>query len=174
WERLSDSLVHAGIEDEPDDPRFYFISMGFVGVEAAIAFRDYARNSDLRVSGADIMERYTVKKHKVRSRLQRSGVEALNAAIDKVADYINQNVAEALTETQIKNLDAFMGDLTGELRLATWSKLTADGIMKTELIKSIHKACAHHILDVFGVPMGPAGVGVVPNIPGFMEDQKAS
>jgi hypothetical protein len=65
-----------------------------------------------------------------------------------------------------------MKDLPGELRVSCWSKLTAHGLDKLELAKSVHKYCAASILEVFGVPMGEAGVNVTPNVPGFLNQGK--
>jgi hypothetical protein len=61
--------------------------------------------------------------------------------------------------------------LPAELRVSFWTKLTKHGIDKLDLAKSIHKACAKSILDIFEVPMGEAGVGVTPNIPGMFQNK---
>lgn len=168
WERLSDNLTHAGVADNPDDELFYLISMGFVGVEAAIAFRDFAKNFDNKVTGEDILERYHTRA--VKKKVKRQGQEHLNSAIDKVVDHVLKNV-KALNKRQGTNLRDFMMELPGELRIACWGKLTRDGIDNLELAKSIHDYCAEGMLKVFGVPMGEAGIGVVPDIPGIFKKE---
>lgn len=165
WEFVSDALVHADIADEPTNRLFYLLTMGYVGVEAAIAFRDFAKNFDNRISGKEILEGY--HKKAVKKKVERQGQEALNTCIDKVADYLAK--VDTLTDRQGKNLRDFMDHLPGELRIACWGKITRDGIEKIELAKAIHKWCAKGMLAVFGVPMGPAGIGVVPDIPGIFQ-----
>lgn len=166
WERLSQALISANIADEPDHELFYPTCLGFIGTEATIAFHDFAKNYDARVTGEEILNKYP----KVRSKVVGRGVDKLNACIDKLAEHVIKN-CEKLTDKQAENLKSFMTDLSGELRISCWSKLTAQGIDKIELAKSIHKNCAELVLQVFGVPMGAAGVGVTPNIPGIFKDQ---
>lgn len=169
WERVSDNLVSAGVIDTPDDSLFHLLTMGFVGVEASIALREFAKNFDNKLSGEDILQRYHTKK--VQEKMKRQGTEALNSAIDKVVDYVHGHLT-VLDDRQGNNLQAFMKDLSGELRIACWGKLTRDGIEKLDLATSIHKWCAATMLEVFGVPMGEAGIGVVPDIPGIFKKEK--
>lgn len=97
--------------------------------------------------------------------------DQLNGAIEKVAEYVTSNLTK-LTAKQGENLKGFMADLPGELRISAWSKLTAHGLDKIELAKSVHKHCVELILEVFGVPAGEAGVGVTPNIPSSLKGNK--
>jgi len=168
WKRLSDALVASGIAEEPEHELFYPTCLGFVGTEATIAFHDFAKNYDARVSGEDILKKYP----KVKSKIFGRGVDKQNAAIDKVSEFVLKN-REKLTDSEGANLRTFMTDLPGELRISCWSKLTVHGIDKIELAKSIHKHCAELVLGVFGVPMGAAGIGVTPNIPGIFKDPKS-
>jgi hypothetical protein len=164
WERLNNALVHAGIMEEPTHPTFYPICIGYVGVEASIAFQSFAKNYNFQVTAKDILNNYP----QVKAKIGKLGQERMNLCIDKVSDYVIKDV-DKLTDKQGENLKAFMKDLDGELRISLWSKLTQQGIDKLELAKSIHKHCAELVLDVFGVPMGEAGIGVVPNIPGIFK-----
>lgn len=166
WERLSQSLVAAGIADDANHDLFYPMCLGFVGTEATIAFQAFAKNYDARVSGKDILENYPKVQHKVVNR----GVDKLNACIEKLSEYVQKN-CDKLTDKQGKNVKAFMKDLPDELRISCWSQLTKQGIDKIELAKSLHTHCAELVLEVFGVPMGAAGIGVTPNIPGIFKDQ---
>lgn len=94
--------------------------------------------------------------------------EKLNDLLDKTATYVTEKL-EKLTDKQGTNINKFMLKLPAELRISFWTKLTKHGIDKLEIARSVHKHCAKSILDVFGVPMGEAGVGVVPNIPNIFE-----
>lgn len=166
WEMVGRALAHAGLIEDPGSETFYHITRGFVGNEAAIAFRDYARSIDNRITGEEILEKYS--EPTVRAKVKRMGQERQNGAIEKLADRVIATVT-ALTDAQGKNVADFMQDLPEELRISLWSKLTQRGIDKMELARSVHKHCAAHILGVFGVPMGEAGIGVTPNIPGIFK-----
>lgn len=166
WEFVNQALVHAEIIESPEDDLFYQITRGFVGNEAAIAFRDYCKNVDSRITGEELVNK--LQKKAIADKVARQSQDRQNGLIDKVADYVIKN-CEKLSDQQGKNIKAFMLTLPDELKISLWSKLTAQGIDKIELAKSIHKHCAETVLGVFGVPMGEAGVGVVPNIPGVFK-----
>jgi hypothetical protein len=145
--------------DDPSDETFYQVAMGYVGTPAAIAFTDFARSVDNQVTGEEIVNGYK----KCRKKIGRMGQERQNIALEKAADYITK--LDKVTDKQGENLRDFMADLPGELRIALWSRVSRDGAEKLELIKSVHKHCVKEILEVFGVPVGDNGVGVMPNIP---------
>lgn len=166
WESLHSALVHAGIMEQPDSELFYHFSMGFVGVEAAIAFSSFCKTYDTQVSGEDIVEKYHNKA--IRKAVKRKNQSQFNELIERVADYVIKNEA-TLTEQQGKNMNTFMTDMPDELRISLWTKLTSHGVEKLDLAKWVHKYCSKLVLDVFGVPFGEAGVGHVPNIPGILK-----
>lgn len=168
WERLGDALFVAGVSEEPANDLFYPICVGYVGLEAATKFVDFAKTADLRFSGKDIVDRYDAIRHKV---LSKKKAELLNDAIEKASTHVQK--LDRITEAQGENLTKFMNDLPGELRISLWTKITAAGIGTFDLARSIHKYLAKDVLDVFGVPMGEAGIGVVPNIPGIFKPQAA-
>jgi hypothetical protein len=149
WERLSNALCLANVAELPDDPMFYPLCLGYVGTEATIAFHGYVKTIDAQVTGQEIIEEFD----KVKKKIDRLGQEKLNIAIEKMADYVTKNLA-TLDDNQGKNLRAFMNHLPAELRVSAWSKLTAGGVEKLELAKSVHKWCVDGILSVFGVDKG--------------------
>lgn len=147
WERLSNALCLAGVAEQPDNPMFYPLCLGYVGTEATIAFHDYVKTIEAQVTGEEILNEYP----KVKSKIARLGQEKLNVAIEKLADYITKNIT-TVNETQGQNLKEFMEHLPAELRVAAWSKFTAHGVEKLELTKSIHKWCVGSILEALSVP----------------------
>jgi len=159
WERLSSALVSAGIAEDPKADLFYPMCLGYVGTEA-IAFHGFVKTLDAQVTGEEIIEDYS----KTKKKIAKLGQEKLNVAIEKVADYVTKNLT-TLNDKQGQNLKDFMGDLPAELRVSAWSKLTAGGVDKLELAKSVHKWCVTHILDVFGVSKEKA-----PDVPGINMD----
>jgi dynein-related subfamily AAA family protein len=171
WEMLNNALTYAEIIDNPEEELFYHMSLGFIGTEASIAFRDFCKSVDNRISGDEIVNKY--HEPAVNKKVKRLGQGAQNAVVDKVSEYVIQNCTK-LSDEQGANIRALMKDLPEEIRISLWSQLTKQGIDKIDLAKSIHKHCADQILNVFGVPMGEAGIGVVPNIPGIFKDAKVA
>ena len=147
WERLSNALTLAGVVEQPDNPLFYPICRGYVGNEATIAFHSFAKTIDSQVTGEEILNSYG----KVKKKVAKLGTEKHNILIEKVTDYVTKQL-KSLDDKQGKNLQEFMRDLPGELRVACWSKLTqGSGTDNLELAKAIHKWCVEDILGAFGV-----------------------
>ena len=65
-----------------------------------------------------------------------------------MSEYVTKNLT-ILNDVQGANLEAFMKSLPAELRVSAWSKLTAGGIEKLDLAKSVHKWCVAGIIAVF-------------------------
>jgi len=147
WERLSATLVKAGVVDQPDGALFYPLCLGFVGTEATIAFHGHVKTLDRQVSGEEIVNKYP----EVKAKIARLGQEKLNVAIEKVTHHLHDQNINTLTDDQGRNLRDFMKDLPGELRTAAWAKWTSKGVEKLELAKSLHKWCVDSILETFGV-----------------------
>lgn len=169
WERLDATLkaINVAVNAEADPKEildaqhelFYPTCLGFIGVEATIQFRDFAKSVDRRVSGADILNKYP----KVREKVLRLGQEKWNVCIEKLAEEIDKTAK--VSAAQAKNVESFMRDLPGELRISLWAKLTSKGISKIEQAKSVWKNCMPLILEVFNVAKGEEGVGMVPSLP---------
>lgn len=165
WERLDKSLKHANIQDNPGHPSFYHIVMGFIGIEPAIAFCDFAKSSNARITGEDVLNRYPEIRNKVKSK--NMTVDKINAIMDRV---VAVTIASGqLTDDQGNNLIMFGEDIDKELRLTLWTKLVAVGVNNIELAKSIHKFMHKQVLAIFDVPAGDKGVGVVPKIPASLQ-----
>jgi len=146
WERLSKSLISAKVDDNPTSALFYGLCLGFVGTETSIAFVEFAKNVDTRLTGEEIVNSYK----KVLPKIKRLNQEAMNGAIEKMATYVTNELDE-LTPEQGANVKAFMENLSNELRLSCWQKLIVKGVEKVDLAKSIHKYCSEAVLNIFGV-----------------------
>lgn len=175
WERVSDALRALQIEDAPDDPMFYPTCLGYVGTEASMALRGFAKTYDRTVSGKEVVDSFLTKKVQAKFKGPDGNREPtqdeLNALVEKVSDYIVQKL-DKLSDKQGKNVQKFMEELPDELRLTFWNHVTRAGIDKVELAKSVHQWCGKLALAVFGVPPGEAGIGVTPNIPGMFKDKE--
>jgi hypothetical protein len=169
WERCDTTLRHLRKMSDPEstdlldinDSRFFATCVGFLGADAASAFRDFIKTIDRQVTGEEILTKYP----KVRDKVLKLGQEKWNVCIEKLTDQIEKT--PKITATHIKNVEAFMTDLPGELRVMLWSKLTAKGVSKIAQNKSLWKACMPRILEIFKVMPGVEGVGMIPDIPGL-------
>lgn len=160
WEKLSRSMRAAGIAEKHDHDSFYTMCLGFLGAETSIAFHSFVKDNDSRITGEEIINSYS----KVKAKVKKGGNERKNSLIEKVSDYVNANLDE-LNEQQQKNLKEFTKELPGELVVSLWSKLTAQGIDKTDLCVSVYQAIMPLVLDVFGMKPGEEGLNMTPNIP---------
>lgn len=165
WERYDRALKHNGIVDNPDDPMFYALGLGFVGTEATIAFHGYVKSIDNNVTAEEILNSYD----KVQKKIQKMGQEKWNILCDKVSEHLLK--VDKVTKKQGTNLEKFAKELPAELRINFWMKVIAPGLDKIDMIKSVHPYLAPAVLDVFGVPMGVAGVNVQPSIPDCLKPE---
>lgn len=147
WERLSKALTAAGVAESVNDPLFYPMCLGYIGTEATIAYHGFVKTIDAQVTGEEILQDYP----KVKKKVAKLGQEKQNVLIEKVSEYVTKNL-KTLDEVQGKNLQSFMKDLPGELRVSAWSKLTqGSGVDNLELAKAVHRWCVESVLEVFGV-----------------------
>lgn len=159
WERLSNALKRANVTEEPTNPLYYSLSMGFVGVEAAIALQTFARDVYARVQPEEIMNTYSKKKKGERSpqeKIQNMQIDRVAALIDSLASYINENWAledgkfkNDWKKVHTENLRAFVGDLSDELKYSVWSKVAEFGVENVDLLRHIHTAIGDIIIAIF-------------------------
>lgn len=85
------------------------------------------------------------------------------------ADVVNTHVDAFMKAYEEKtdpgSLVQALSEAPDNVKLAVWCKLTGDNIDDISKIKWIHKHLVGLTLPIFGVPVGEAGIGVVPNIP---------
>lgn len=70
--------------------------------------------------------------------------------------------AEKRSEETMQHIVNMIWESPWEVRLAVWCHLTAQGVDQLDKAKWVHRFMAAAILDIFGVPMGEAGIGVTP------------
>lgn len=225
WHHLSKVLLANDIAEKPNDPMFYPLCLGFIGLESTIAFVEYAKNYKFDLTAEDIIEKLVAKsmpfvsasgkKHKtldalakeftdeedrteaiiakvqligakdettgesidpteydadILKRLTNMGQERINALAEKVADYIKATYAgKTLTDRQGAALGKFASILPAEIRIVLWQKCMERGTEDMTLNGSIHRWTAPHLLNIFGVKMGKAGMGMVAKIPDFLK-----
>ena len=130
WHRLSDSLVHMGLAPEAlagtDVPaHFYPVLTGFIGVEAAIAFRDFVKNYELQITAEDILE------GKVKAEdLKDAPAGQLASVVEKITAHAKDNNWKA---AQVKRIAKFAEELGGEFLIQVFTGVQKAGNMKNLL-----------------------------------------
>lgn len=168
WEFFATAAGTLDLFAHPEDVKLYTIAVGYLGVECASAFTNFAKSIDNRIDITDVLNEYG----KVKKKVKKAAQDKLLDIVERLGKHVTENL-DKVDDTQGACLKEFMNDLPPELRITLWSKLTQKGVEKLDLAKSVHKWCAESIVTgVFGVPLGAKGVGVTPNIPSFLSDKK--
>jgi len=172
WERADVTarpLLEAGQAlGNYDFDRIRRLISGFCGTEAAMAYLDHLK-AEFKYSGDDLMNDYV----NIRDKIKRHRVDVMVNACEKLVAY--GDTLETITPEQGVNLKAFIWDLEKDHRVTLWQKMARAGNARLPFIRSIHSSVAEAICDAFGVPIGPAGIGVLPNVHGAVqraEDEK--
>jgi len=106
---------------EPDQDNkismdLYFIGEGFIGQEAAIAFRDFVETYERQVSVEDILN------GRNQEIVKSFGINEANAMVDKLAD--SKAFKGKLSGEQIANVATFVSKISPELTMKAWEALT--------------------------------------------------
>jgi hypothetical protein len=140
WHRLSDSLVHMGFAPSKvagtKPPIIYPTAMGFVGIEAGIAFTDFVQNYAKVISAEDILDGKVTDG----STLNASEVAGL---LDKLAEHCKAN---KWSVTEAKNVAKFGKSLTGEMMVQLWNKCSATQNLAN--IQSLHKLIGQAVVKI--------------------------
>ena len=143
WHRLLDALVHMGMAPEKlagntAPATFYPVAAGFVGTEAAIAFRDFVVNYELQVSAEDILKgKVTAEDVKDAPASQITGI------IEKIHDHSKENNWKA---KEVKAVAAFAEALGGEFLIQTFTAVQRAGNMKNLL--PLNKTIGMKVVDL--------------------------
>ena len=147
WDRLERSLVHA--EMSPDDicgtgnlpDGFYAMSMGFVGVEAAIAFVDFVKNFESQVSAEDVLERW--KDQKIQKKVKSLSTDKHNSIIQKLSDHCKANDWDL---SQARNASDFVKGLSGEMLVSFFNSVLESNNVPN--IRLVHKFLGNLVVDI--------------------------
>jgi hypothetical protein len=94
----------------------YFIGEGFIGQEAAIAFKDFVEKYSKQVSVRDVLD------GKKQNLIKAFKVNDSNAMIDKLAG--SDEIKNGLNTDEVENLAKFIYAIQAELAMKAWEKLT--------------------------------------------------
>ncbi|MAW30256.1 MAG: hypothetical protein CMP98_15775 [Gammaproteobacteria bacterium] len=138
WERLDKSLRHMGEVEQATDV-WYPVALGMVGVEAAIALVEFAKNWEQQVSAEDILDRYD----DVKDAVQEFEASKVNGLIGKLAANCKDN---EWTATQAANVAAFANDLkSSEMLVHLWNQVSTSQKLKN--IQKLHKLIGKKVVD---------------------------
>lgn len=144
WDRLNKSLTHAQMSPTKSCGKetpagFYAMSLGFIGVEASIAFNDFVQNYKLQYSATSILDNWDDDKVKI---LGLSN-DKHNGMIKKLVNHCAQN---EWTVIQASNACEFIESLSGEMIVSFFNE-----IMETEKldnIRAVHKIIGRKVVDI--------------------------
>jgi midasin (ATPase involved in ribosome maturation) len=133
WDRLDQSLKHAKLAPSQiagtDQKGLYFISVGFVGFEAASALADFVKNYESQISAEDVVDGWKKNKDKI----LKLSADKQNAVLEKVLDYCGK---VTLTDKQSDNIAAMLKELSGEMMVSFVNKLMA--LNRVDNLRAIH------------------------------------
>ena len=122
WDRLSQSLTHAGMVLENLSGKrpegLYAMATGFVGVEAAISLSDYVQNRERVIKAEDILDNWEETKGKVEDLIASEATAIVERLKKSCTD-------EAWTEEQAHNVAEFARSLGGEGLVNLWNNMSA-------------------------------------------------
>ena len=133
WKRLNDCLVNAGLltPESKGDANVYHLSAAFVGMEAAVAFNDFAQNYERQVTIEMILDDGQVAK------TSDFGINEHCALIEKME--ASDTFKEEVDENQIQNLADYFVTLPSEAAMKLWTVL---GKGDNANVIGLHKATA--------------------------------
>ena len=122
WDRLSQSLSHAGMVLENLSGKrpegLYAMATGFVGVEAAISLSDYVQNRERVIKAEDILDNWDATKSKVEDLIASEATAIVERLKKSCTD-------ESWTEEQAHNVAEFARSLGGEGLVNLWNNMSA-------------------------------------------------
>lgn len=145
YERLNDTLVGAGLMEDPDNQLFFSLSRGFIGNEAAICLHGYVKNLDRQITAEDILLNFSKNKKKIESL----GQEKWNICIEKIDEYLMKN---KMTDEMGKNLGEFAKMIPQELVVVIWGKMVKSGTDDVEKIRISHRYIGKTMVNIFKDP----------------------
>lgn len=144
WDRLNKSLCHAHMSPTSSCGKetptgFYAMSLGFIGVEASIAFNDFIQNYERQYSAEAILNDWQENEKAILSLNN----DKHNEMIKKITNHCSQN---DWTVGQSSNACKFVGTLSGEMIVSFFNE-----VMETENldnIRKVHKLMGRRVVDI--------------------------
>ena len=132
WDKLNQAIKRVGMDlQSPGVPDLlYPISIGFVGLEASIAFRDFVKNYENIISAEDVLNDWK----KVKGKVTKLSADKQNALMDKLLNHCKGN---PWTDDQLDNVTAFVKSVSQEMTISFFNKVMETNNLGN--IRGLHK-----------------------------------
>jgi hypothetical protein len=139
WDKLNQALRKAGLDLQaqgvPD--LLYPLSIGFVGLEASIAFRDFVKNYENIISAEDVLNDWK----KVKGKVGKLSADKQNALLDKLINHCKGN---PWSDDQMDNVTAFVKSISQEMTISFFNKVMETNNLGN--IRGLHKRIGADII----------------------------
>ena len=139
WDKLNQAFRKAGLDlaAEGVPELLYPLSIGFVGLEAAITLRDFVKNYENILSAEDILNNWK----KVKGKVSKLSADKQNALMDKLLVHCKGN---AWTDDQLDNLTGFVKSVSQEMAISFFNKVMETNSLGN--IRGLHKRSGADII----------------------------
>jgi len=139
WDKLNQALRKAGLDLQaqgvPD--LLYPLSIGFVGLEASIAFRDFVKNYENIISAEDVLNEWK----KAKGKVAKLSADKQNALLDKLINHCKGN---PWSDDQMDNVTAFVKSISQEMTISFFNKVMETNNLGN--IRGLHKRIGADII----------------------------
>jgi len=139
WDKLNQALRKAGLDLQaqgvPD--LLYPLSIGFVGLEASIAFRDFVKNYENIISAEDVLNDWK----KAKGKVAKLSADKQNALLDKLINHCKGN---PWSDDQMDNVTAFVKSISQEMTISFFNKVMETNNLGN--IRGLHKRIGADII----------------------------
>jgi hypothetical protein len=144
WERLSKASTYAGLAPTEHTGKstpagLYGLCMGFVGVEAAIAFTDYVKSIESQISAEEVLNDFD----KIKGRVDKLTTEKKNALIERLVNHCKDN---EWTVKQAKRATDFVKPLSGEMIVSFFNQVMETNNVPN--IRAVHKFIGMKVVEI--------------------------
>lgn len=139
WDKLNQAMKRIGLDlQTPGVPDIlYSLSIGFVGLEASIAFRDFVKNYENILTVEDVIDSW--KKNK--TKIGKLSADKQNALLDKLINHCKTNT---WTDDQLDNIAAFSKSISQEMTISFFNKTMETNNLQN--IRGLHKRIGSEII----------------------------
>lgn len=139
WDKLNQAIKRVGLDLQTSGvpELLYPLSIGFVGLEASIAFRDFVKNYENILSAEDVIDNW--KKNK--AKIGKLSADKQNALLDKV---LNHCKTSTWTDDQMDNVAAFSKSISQEMTISFFNKVMETNNLQN--IRGLHKRIGAEII----------------------------
>jgi hypothetical protein len=139
WDKLNQAFRKAGLDltAEGVPELLYPLSIGFVGLEAAITLRDFVKNYENILSAEDILNNWK----KVKGKVSKLSADKQNALLDKLINHCKGN---PWSDEQMDNVTAFVKSISQEMTISFFNKVMETNNLGN--IRGLHKRIGADII----------------------------